>query len=171
MEDKISLFTEAIRIILFQKIQPERAFDIAFKKLNFHGNRRTLYLSFLDIIKSFQYISYTNPELSIREKVIRAENCNYDPLYSFPNWILERLLPILGKDGLRKIYNKSHWIRINTLKADIDKIIRSLETQGFSLIQDDFPFLFKIDKWYNISNTEEYKMGYIIPQDKAAVKF
>lgn len=169
MEDKTTLFTEAIKIILFQKIQPERAFDIAFKKLNFHGNRRSLYLNFLDIIKGFQYISYINPELSIREKVIRAENCNYDPLYSFPTWIIERLIPIIGKDGLRKIYNKFHWIRINTLKADIDKVIKSLEAQGFNLVQDDFPFLFKVDKWYNISKTEEYKIGYVIPQDKAAV--
>jgi 16S rRNA (cytosine967-C5)-methyltransferase len=169
MEDRISLFTEAIRIILFQKVQPERAFDIVFKKLNFQGDRRSLYLTFLDLLKGFQYVSYVYPELSIREKVIKAINCNYDPLYSFPNWIRERLLPVLGKEGLRKIYNKFHWIRVNTLKADIDKVIKSLEAQGFNPIQDDFPFLFKVDKWYYISRTEEYKLGYIIPQDKAAV--
>ncbi|MCI2415543.1 MAG: RsmB/NOP family class I SAM-dependent RNA methyltransferase [Candidatus Aramenus sp.] len=167
---EVRLYELAIRNILFQKMNPERAFDVAFKKARAEGNRMELYVRFLDVLKCFQYVSYLYPELSLREAVEKSFDCEPDPLFSFPEWVKERLIALLGEESLRGIYKRYHWIRVNTLKVDVEKVRRSLERKGFYLEEDnEFPFLFKVEPWYKVSKTEEFSQGLVIPQDKASV--
>ncbi len=166
---EVRLFELAIRNILFQKVNPERAFDSAFRNSKANGDRRELYVKFLEVVKCFQYLRYLYPELSLTEMVEKSLECEPDPLISFPEWVKERLLALLGEEGLKGIYKKYHWIRVNTLKADPDKVRRSLESKGFQVEEDEFPFLFKVEPWYKVSKTEEFLEGLVIPQDKASV--
>lgn len=161
------VFSTAIFLIIKKKMSLEKAFDIAFKKFG-DGDRKAVFENFKEFIKKYLYAKTIYPEYSV-EQIYELKIDNVDPLLTIPNWAFEKLFPLLGIEGLKGIYNKKTWIRINTLKADVKGIRESLEKKGYKLKETEIPFLFELCSKKRISETEEFKKGYVIPQDKASV--
>ncbi|ABP94751.1 Fmu (Sun) domain protein [Metallosphaera sedula] len=91
-----------------------------------------------------------------------------DP-FSLPKWILDRVRPLLGDEGLRNLLRRKTWVRINTLKKGLQEILDELKGKGYSFVPDrDFNYLVE---WIfpQISSIPEFRQGLLIPQDKASV--
>lgn len=161
------VFTTAISLIIKKKMSLERAFDVAFKKYG-DGDRKAAFENFKEFIKKYLYAKTIYPEYST-EQIYDLKIDNLDPLLTIPNWAFDKLYPLLEIEGLKGIYNKKTWIRVNTLKVDVKRIRDLLEKNGYKLKETEFPFLFELCSEKRISDTEEFKKGYIIPQDKASV--
>ncbi|NON62540.1 RsmB/NOP family class I SAM-dependent RNA methyltransferase, partial [Acidianus sp. RZ1] len=86
-----------------------------------------------------------------------------------PNWAREELVNYLDVSSLEKSFvNNTKWIRINTLKTDVDKVILGLEKLGIMIEQDnDIYYMAKVLSG-NIKATEYYRNFSIIFQDKAS---
>ncbi|WP_148691503.1 RsmB/NOP family class I SAM-dependent RNA methyltransferase [Acidianus manzaensis] len=87
----------------------------------------------------------------------------------FPDWMEEKLNQYINVKELEKsFFIKNEWIRINTLKGDIDKTVRSLESQNIELEEDpQLPCIFRIMKG-DARKTKEFKDYKIVFQDKAS---
>ena len=114
-------------------------------------------LSSLDELKNLDYIKY----LSIR--------------YSYPEEFVKSLIQVLPVDKVEKILDSMNfeitWLRVNTLKIDIDKAIKILEQQGVQVEQDkEIPFLLRvIESRRPIHHVEIIKECKVIIQDKASI--
>jgi 16S rRNA (cytosine967-C5)-methyltransferase len=88
----------------------------------------------------------------------------------FPDWMEKRLSTLYDIGELKKsLIRKTTWFWVNTLKADEDKVIKSLENKGVVLERDkDYPFLYKLING-NLSKTEEFREYKVVIQDKASV--
>ena len=79
------------------------------------------------------------------------------------------------EDDVEKILesmNVEHvWIRVNTLKIDVDKCIKLLEEQGLEVdVDKDIPFLVKVVKSRRpVHYVECIRNGFAIIQDKASI--
>ena len=94
--------------------------------------------------------------------------------YSFPEWFVRRLLEIENEgfvEGLLRALNEEViWIRVNTLKADVDKTVRLLEEEGAELEVDrDLHYVFRVKSgWERIRGSEVFKEMKALRQDKAS---
>ncbi len=94
---------------------------------------------------------------------------------SYPQWMYEKLRHVLNSDELEALLSamnrRTLWIRVNTLKIDVDKAARELEREGVTFEQDKrVPFLFRVAKSKKpIRNLRLFREGYIIIQDRASV--
>jgi tRNA and rRNA cytosine-C5-methylases len=164
--DNRKLFADAIFLIMKKNLSPERAFDIAFKKY-MQGNRKELYREFIEYIKKYLYERNVYPGISPREVDMTI---NPDPMLSFPKWIFERLYALLGEEGIKGIYNHKTWARVNELKANVNDVIRLLESEGYKVKRTEINFLLEIDSTdKRISDSTAFKEGLLIPQDKSSV--
>ncbi len=95
--------------------------------------------------------------------------------YYMPRWLACRLSELIGSELLqlcRAMRRKTTWVRVNTLKADIDVVKRSLEDQGFVVEKDeDFPFLLRLLKGdeAELRKCDLIRKGYCFIQDKGSV--
>ncbi|MDT7876844.1 MAG: RsmB/NOP family class I SAM-dependent RNA methyltransferase [Sulfolobaceae archaeon] len=87
-----------------------------------------------------------------------------------PDWMEEELSKIYDLKALKESFKeKNVWIRVNTLKADEDKVIKSLEDKGIVLERDkDIPYVYKVLSG-NVRNTEEFRDYKVVIHDKASV--
>ncbi len=120
-------------------------------------------------------------ELKVKADEFIEELKDRDPVeylcvkYSYPRPYVEKLLQVLDYNEVRQILNALNnyttWIRINTLKIDVDKCIKLLEKQGLEIEPDpDIPFLVKvISAKRPIHHVEAIKEGLAVIQDKASV--
>ena len=167
MDKRIQLYTTAIKLIMKEKIQPERAFDLAYKKLKINGSREELYNQFLQVLQHFYYNYELYQDEGIEEAVLHSLN---ESKVDLPQWVKERLSYLRLKD-FSLLFKKDAWIRVNTLKAKISEVIDSLREKGFELEKDEYDYLYKVIRApYRISRTEEFQSGKIVIQDKASVK-
>jgi 16S rRNA (cytosine967-C5)-methyltransferase len=164
---EIIAYALALKLILYKKYSLERAFKIASKKIRIDLQQ------FIRIIRNFWYYKELYPNRRMEEiiKIILNSNDIINPIYSLPQWVLEKLLPNIGKEGIIGLYNSKKWIRINTLKCEINSAIKELEDLGFVLNKDkDYDNLYEIVREpFPISRTELYKKGLIIPHDKSSL--
>lgn len=95
--------------------------------------------------------------------------------FSYPKWLCERLLDVLPSSEVEKLLEAMNrrvvWIRVNTLKIDIDKAFDALEREGVILERDkDIPFMARVVKSPKpIRELDLFKNGSIILQDRASV--
>lgn len=95
--------------------------------------------------------------------------------YSFPESFIRKMLEVMSISEVEKLLdalnNSPVWIRINTLKVDIDKCIKILESQGLEVEQDrDVPFIVKVRSARRpVHHVEAIKEGLAVIQDKASV--
>ncbi len=95
--------------------------------------------------------------------------------YSYPKPVIEILLQVLPLEDVERLLLKINepvtWLRINTLKIDIDKCIKMLEKDNILVEQDrDIPFLVKVvEARRPIHHADTVKNMFAIPQDKASV--
>ncbi len=95
---------------------------------------------------------------------------HFGPQPSFPEWMRQELSKYLDVDALESsLLKRETWFRVNTLKADEDKVIKRLSERGIEVERDkDFPFLYRVLKG-DVKKVEEFKEFKIIIQDKASV--
>ncbi|WP_338599676.1 RsmB/NOP family class I SAM-dependent RNA methyltransferase [Sulfolobus tengchongensis] len=90
---------------------------------------------------------------------------------SFPQWMEKKLGSLLDVNALKSsLKEKTVWIRVNLLKADIDKIIRELERYNVEFeIDKDLYYMIKVkEPQIRLSSLDIVKECRIIPQDKAS---
>ncbi len=115
---------------------------------------------------------------SIQRDVPNIDSVETIPIWarlSYPRWIYDKLLEVLPSSDVEKLLEamnrKILWIRVNTLKIDVDKAFYILEREGFVLeCNKDAPFLVRVIKSPRpIRKLELFKNGSIILQDRASV--
>ncbi|MEM4965215.1 MAG: RsmB/NOP family class I SAM-dependent RNA methyltransferase [Sulfolobales archaeon] len=95
-------------------------------------------------------------------------------LHSLPKWFYEKIRNLVGSEEAEKIFTSMNerifWIRLNTLKAPEEKIIRSLEEDGVEIVRDkDLWYLYRIVKSRKpLRSVRAVKEFLAIPQDKAS---
>ena len=167
MDKKVELYSTAIKLIMKEKIQPERAFNLAYRKLKIKGSKEKLYDQFLRVLQRFYYNFELYQDEGIEGAVVHSLD---EGKIDLPQWVKERLSYLRLKD-FSLLFKKYTWIRVNTLKAKISEVVESLRKKGFELEKDEYEFLYKVIKApYRISKTEEFKSGKIVVQDKASIK-
>jgi len=168
---KIEAYAEGISKLLRYKISPELAFKIIRKSYLVSDIK---FEEFINIIKYYWYYKELYPFRNLRdivEIILSSENKDISVDKLLPEWLYEKLFPYIGREGINGLFERRYWVRINKLKGDVDKVMKRLESQGFTLVQDDFfDNLFYIEKApFSISKTEEFKEGLVVPNDKSSM--
>lgn len=94
---------------------------------------------------------------------------------SYPQWLYYRLIEVIDKDEVEKILNAMNrriiWLRINTLKIDIDKALNLLEQEGVRYeVEKHVQFIVKILRSPKPPRSLRIvKEGAAVIQDKASV--
>ena len=94
--------------------------------------------------------------------------------YSFPRFIVEELsrgmAPSELEDYLASLNRRVTWLRVNTLKVDLDKAIRLLEDEGVEFIQSrQYPFMLMVKDYRRpMGYLRLFKEGAVVPQDLAS---
>ena len=95
--------------------------------------------------------------------------------YSYPKTVIKILIEMLSINEverlLSKLNNPTTWLRVNTLKIDIDKCIKMLEKDNIIVEEDkDIPFLLKVvEARRPVHHADTIKNMLAIPQDKASI--
>jgi len=94
--------------------------------------------------------------------------------YSLPEWFYKRLALLLPRSDLVNLLSSMDkrvlWLRINTLKVDVDKALKNLEKWARVEVDPDIPYLVKVlASKRPIRSLDLVKNGEVIPQDKASV--
>lgn len=94
---------------------------------------------------------------------------------SYPRWFYEKLVSLLSINEavqlLESMNKRIYWIRINTLKIDLDKALKLLEEEAVEFSVDkETPFLVKVIRSSKpFRSLRLFREGLVIPQDKASV--
>ena len=104
-------------------------------------------------------------------------NLNEDMIwvkYSYPTWFTKKLSKYMDRDELCKLLSSLNseiiWIRVNTLKIDVDKAIKFLEANGVEVERDkDLYYMLRVLRYKKpIYTLDLLREGYIVTQDKAS---
>ncbi len=94
--------------------------------------------------------------------------------YSFPRWFAATFIRLLGHSEAEKLLaalnEEKWWIRVNTLKADVDEIAQRLLEKGVLVRRDpDLDYMLEVvDYERPLHHLEEMWSGEIVFQDKAS---
>jgi 16S rRNA (cytosine967-C5)-methyltransferase len=95
-------------------------------------------------------------------------------LYSYPEWFVDLFVKLVGVEETEKLLKalneEKWWIRVNTLKADVDTIAQRLLDKGVVVRKDnDLPYMLKVVDYNEpLHHLEEMWNGEIVFQDKAS---
>jgi len=93
----------------------------------------------------------------------------------YPKWFWDELAKVLPEDEVRKLLEAMNsrvvWLRINTLRIDIDKALKKLEDEGVHYeIEPRIPILVRVIKSPKpVRNISLFREGKAVIQDKASV--
>lgn len=94
--------------------------------------------------------------------------------YLVPAWYAKSLINLVGEDEADKILNAfmerpKISIRVNTLKASIDEVLRKLQEEGKNPeVSTVVPTVIKFDGPYNFDKSELFRFGKIVIQEEPA---
>ncbi|MFA4662899.1 RsmB/NOP family class I SAM-dependent RNA methyltransferase [Pyrococcus kukulkanii] len=94
--------------------------------------------------------------------------------FSHPRWYVEYIVDLLGYDEavrllLSNLRPQRYYVRVNTLKADVDKVKRYLEENGVRVSYTPVDDVLKVLEYETpITRLEWYKKGYFVIQDLAS---
>ncbi|MEM0006001.1 MAG: RsmB/NOP family class I SAM-dependent RNA methyltransferase [Ignisphaera sp.] len=115
---------------------------------------------------------------SVQRDIPSIDSIEVKPVWarlSYPRWLYDKLLEVLPSSDVEELLEAMNrrviWIRVNTLKIDIDKAFHLLEKEGVVLEYDrDIPFLARVVKSSKpIRELELFKNGSIVLQDRASI--
>lgn len=95
--------------------------------------------------------------------------------YSYPEWLVKELSLHMDIGELERMLEALNrrviWLRINTLKTDLDKAVKILEDLGVEYVQHrEYPFMLRVIRYRRpITRSRLFKEGIIVPQDLASV--
>ena len=93
---------------------------------------------------------------------------------SYPRWFYERVTELLGKEEgermLEAMNRRVWWLRVNTLTADVDHVVKELESEGVVAEQDrQIPYMLRVVNTPRpVRLLRPVKEFRAIPQDKAS---
>lgn len=142
---------------------------VAFKKTKEIKKVKGINYDELYEISRLLLLSYNSLRGKRSKKVEQFLQGNYDIL--LPPWARDELSKFLDVKSLESsLRNKQTWVRINTLKADVDKVLKSLEAQGINFEVDrDVYYLIKVENEAKLKKTKEFSNFEVVIQDKASV--
>ena len=81
---------------------------------------------------------------------------------SYPRWLVEELSRVMGLDEAIQLLKRMNevedlWIRVNTLRSDVDRVVRELEEQGVVVERDG-------DLWYMLRVVDYERPLHRLPQ-------
>ncbi|AEC52409.1 sun protein (fmu protein) [Pyrococcus sp. NA2] len=94
--------------------------------------------------------------------------------FSHPRWYVEYVVNLLGYDEavrllLSNMRPQRYYVRVNTLKADVDKVRKYLEDNGVKVSLTPVDDVLKVlDYEKPVTKLEWYKKGYFVIQDLAS---
>ncbi|AFK22487.1 nol1-nop2-sun family nucleolar protein II [Pyrococcus sp. ST04] len=94
--------------------------------------------------------------------------------FSHPRWYVEYIIDVLGYDEavrllLSNLRPQRYYIRVNTLKTDIDKVKKYLEEHGVRVALTPVDDVLKVLEYDTpITRLEWYRKGYFVIQDLAS---
>ncbi|BDC19042.1 RsmB/NOP family class I SAM-dependent RNA methyltransferase [Acidianus sp. HS-5] len=142
---------------------------VAFKKTK--GIKKVKGINYDELyeISRLLLLSYNSLKGKRSKKVKQFLQGKYEIL--LPSWAREELSNYLNVRSFEgSLRYKTTWVRINTLKTDVDKVLKSLENQGVEFEQDkDVYYLIKVKDEKKLKSSEEYKEFKVLIQDKASV--
>ncbi|TFF95615.1 MAG: RsmB/NOP family class I SAM-dependent RNA methyltransferase [Promethearchaeota archaeon] len=107
---------------------------------------------------------YTKEALQLAEK------------YGYLPYMIQRYIDLLGNHDTIKLLEANQnppttWIRVNSLKINIDEIVRKLQKKGFQMQRSEWiPYAFEVQKEpSNIGALHEYLLGYYYIQQIASM--
>jgi len=115
---------------------------------------------------------------NIIQEILSLEKIKkFSLIYSTPPWIIKILLKNIEEKKVERILEKNkkriYWLRINTLTAKVNDIVKKLKKNNIEFtIDDDFPFLLKISridsriKFHKLYIKLKYQ---VILQDKGSI--
>ncbi len=93
----------------------------------------------------------------------------------YPKWFWDALAEVLPEEEVRNVLSAMNrrvvWLRVNTLKIDIDRALKKLEDEGVRFEVDKrIPFLVKVVKSPKpVRNISLFREGKAVIQDRASV--
>ncbi len=178
--------------IAYEVIKRKVSVDVAFKKVckgkcaSNLDEREYLYNLCRDFISDYvklkcisgdrdiSFRSLARLWLKVKEGNIKINKLSKWCELSFNEWFYKRVIDLLGEEEginlLKSLSKRIWWVRINTLRADEDKVIKELEREGVELVRDkDYSFMLKIIKSPKpirlLKPVKEFK---VVLQDKAS---
>ncbi|HDJ89810.1 MAG TPA: RsmB/NOP family class I SAM-dependent RNA methyltransferase, partial [Thermoprotei archaeon] len=181
---KYAIFNHSLADLILKKNYPRNislrkrnAFRVAFGLLkNGYSIRDTIYAAggLLDRYLKDLLRKYRN--IKVDDIIDKTDRTTFLSIkYSYPKIIVEKLVKLLGVDEAEKIIRKDsnpvEWIRVNTLKIDVDKAIKKLEKEEVVVEKDDdFPELYKVIKSKKpLSSLRIVKDFKIVIHDKGSI--
>jgi len=93
----------------------------------------------------------------------------------YPKWFWDELAKVMPEDEVRKLLEAMNrrvvWLRINTLKIDVDKALKKLESEGVQYEVDKrVPILVRVVRSPKpVRNITLFREGKVVIQDRASV--
>ncbi len=189
---KVKKIIDLLGNIAYEVIRRKVSIDVAFKRVckgrcaSNLNEREYLYNLCRDFISDYiklkcisgdrdvSFRSLARLWLKVKEGKIKINKLSEWCELSFNEWFYKRIIDLLGEDEgvnlLRSLNKRIWWIRINTLKADEDKVVKELEREGVELVKDkNYSYMLRIIKSPKpirlLKPVKEFKA---VPQDKAS---
>jgi 16S rRNA (cytosine967-C5)-methyltransferase len=156
----------AVELVKFRDLDPETARELKWKVADFVSKKTHPYVGMF-YWRAYDKIRKTSLTPSSEEEKLEFE-------LLIPYWLVKRLLDVLGdKEGLELLkslnYKLPLSVRVNTLKADVPRVLRELEKDGVRpVVSPRVPTIIKFDGPYNFDRSRLLRKGWIVVQEEAA---
>ena len=180
---KIKVLAKVLYEVLSHRVSIDVAFKRACRGIRLRGTveRELLYELARRFVSDYQKLRCVLGEVKTYGKLVRVWLRGVSdeglPPYcrlSYSKWFYDKVVSLLGekegKELLTSMNKKVWWLRINTLKASEEKVLRLLEREGVEyVIDEEYTFLVRIEKTPKpIRLLKPVKEYMAIPQDKAS---
>ena len=174
--------------LLYEVLNHRVSIDVAFKRackgvrIRYTDEREHLYELARNFVSDYHKLRCVLGNVKSLSKMVRVWLRGIDrkevPPYcrlSYSKWFYDKVISLLGKEEgeelLASMNRRIWWLRINTLRAPEERVIRQLELEGVEYVRDrDYPYLLRIERSPKpIRLLKPVKEYAAVPQDKASI--
>ncbi|MCD6340559.1 MAG: RsmB/NOP family class I SAM-dependent RNA methyltransferase [Desulfurococcales archaeon] len=181
---KVKILARVLYEVLSHRVSIDVAFKRACKGTRLRGTNEREYLyelarRFVSDYQKLQCVLGRTKTLSkLARAWLRGVSDEGLPPYcrlSYSKWFYDKVISLLGREEgeqlLASMNERVWWLRINTLKAPEERVLKQLESEGVEYVIDrEYPFLLRIERSPKpIRLLSPVKNYMAIPQDKASV--
>ncbi len=180
----IKLLSRVLYEVVKHKVSIDVAFKRACKRVCAEGleERERLYEMARSVVSNYILIQCLTGKVKSFGKAVRSwikglENLESLPPWcrlSYSKWFYDELKALLGSERveavLRAMNERRWWLRINTLKASEERVLRMLEAEGVRFeVDKDFSYMVRVISTPRpVRLLKPVKEYLAIPQDKAS---
>ncbi len=181
------LIVKVLSSVLYEVLNHKVSVDVAFKRAckgrcaDSLEEREKLYNMARELVSDYLKVLCVNTRLRSYGKIVRFwlskqwNDANLPPWcrLSYQRWFYEKLASLVGdevEELLSEMNRRRWWLRINTLKAPEEKVLRQLEDEGVEYeVDKHFPYMvFVKHSPKPVRLLKPVKEFMAIPQDKAS---